>query len=84
MSTLSCKAQFWLAKYGQAHFSVEDPIRVGYTGVEVVRGWNRVKHEGRLVWAQKPKTKPQGFLLASEMWAGLFLGRGDPIGVGYS
>ena len=31
-----------------------DPIGAGYAGVEVVRGRDRVRHKGGLVWAAKP------------------------------
>jgi len=36
----------------------EDLIRVGYTGIEMKGGHNRVRHKGGLVWAKRPKTKP--------------------------
>jgi len=35
-----------------------DSIGVGYAGVEMVRGRNRVRREGGLVWAKKTKTEP--------------------------
>ena len=58
---------------------------MGYVGVEVVRGRNRVRHEGGLVWAKK-KQKPSrgGLVLASEVWAGLLFGRGNLIRLGYT
>jgi hypothetical protein len=36
----------------------EDLIRAGYTGIEMKGGRNRVRREGGLVWAKRPKTEP--------------------------
>ena len=58
---------------------------MGYAGVEVVRGHNQVRCEGGLVWAKKnQKSSRGGSVLAIEVRAGLYLGRGDPIRVGYA
>ena len=61
-----------------------DPIRVGYTGIEVWGGCDWVTCERGVVWAKKQKLSHGGLVLTNEMWVGLFWGRGDPIGVGHA
>ena len=51
-----------------------NPIGVGYTGVEVVRGCNWVRREGGLVWVKIQKLHHIGSVLS----------RGNPIGAGYA
>jgi hypothetical protein len=45
-----------------------DPIGVRYTGVELVRGCDWVRHEGGTGFSQKSKPSRQGSVLANKVW----------------
>ena len=54
---------------------------MGYTGVEVFGRCGWMKHEGGWLGSKNQKLSCKGLVLASEVWADLFLGREDAIGV---
>jgi hypothetical protein len=57
---------------------------VKYAGIEVVRGCNQARCKGGWFGPENQKLSHWGSVLAREMRAGLILGRGDPIRVGYA
>ena len=61
-----------------------DHIEAGYTGVEVQGGCDWVRCERGPVWAKNQKPNHRGSVLASKMWVGLILDRGDPIRAEYT
>ena len=63
---------------------VEGTLLGWHTGVEVVRGCDWVRYKGWLIWTKNREPISGGSVLASEMQTGLILGRGDPIGAGYT
>jgi hypothetical protein len=60
----------------------ENPVGVGYAGVEVLGGCNCVRHKGGPIVVKKPKPSCGGLVLANEMQGSLDLHSGVVIGVG--
>ena len=57
---------------------------VGFTGIEVVVGWDRALRKGGLSWSQNPKLSRRGSVFGQRNVGGLFSGRGNPIWQAYT
>ena len=58
---------------------------MGFTGFEVVVGWDRAMRKGGLSWSQNPKPSRRGSVFGQRnVGGGLFSGRGDPIWQAYT
>jgi hypothetical protein len=69
---------------GGCFLGIGDLVGVGHAGFEVVGGCDWGRREGTLAGAKNQKQSCRSSVLVNDPQGGCFLGRGNPVGVGYA